>query len=200
MEDTQAKAYGGDTTGLPQSWPATVEAMLVPMYRFIRALAPAEAVDDLVQETFAAASRGINQFDRRCPLWHWLTAIARNKIADHHRRSGSRPVLTQSIETLNSDGDQVQQALLSESPLPDEICERREFQALARAALASLSPDQQECLVGRYYEDLSLDELGRHLGASPSLANTRLYRARQALRQAFLRLLGAEGDDQESSP
>ena len=200
MKDPQVKASGDKTAGLPQSWPAAVEAMLGPTYRFIRALAPAEAVDDLVQETFMAASRGIGRFDGRCPLWNWLTAIARNKITDHYRRSGSRNVLAKALDMLSSDGAQVQRALLSESPLPDEICEHREFQALARAALGALSPEQQECLVGRYYEALSLDELGRRLGTSPSLANTRLHRARQALRQAFLKLLGGKGDNQESVP
>lgn len=198
MEDAKAKACDVDTIGPPASWPAAVEELLAPMYRFIRALAPADVVDDLVQETFAAASRGIGRFDHRCSLWTWLTAIARNKVADYHRASGSRGPVRQSLDSLNSEADRVQQALLSESPLPDEICHRREFQALARAALASLSPDQQECLVGRYYEGLSLDELGRRLGASPALANTRLYRAREALRKAFLGLL--TGPDQESSP
>ncbi len=201
MKNAMAKTVDDETAGLAQSWPAAVDALLGPMYRFVRALAPAEAVDDLVQETFVAASHGIRQFDQRSPLWNWLTAIARNKIADHYRRSGSRGVLTEALDMLGSDHAQVQRALLSESALPDEICERREFQALARAALCALSPEQQECLVGRYYEALSLDELGRRLGTSRSLINTRLYRARQALRQAFLRLLLRNKEDhQESLP
>ena len=200
MKDPKAKASGDHTAGLPLSWPAAVEVMLGPTYRFVRALAPVEAVDDIVQETFMAASRGIGQFDGRCPVWDWLTTIARNKIADHYRRSGSRNVLAKALDMLSSDGAQVQRALVSQSPLPDEICERREFQALARAALGALSPEQQDCLVGRYYEALSLKELGRRLGTSPSLTNTRLYRARQALKQAFLRLIMAEGDNQEFVP
>ncbi len=200
MKNAEAKASEEQTAGPPPTWPATVEAMIEPIYRFVRARVPANAVDDLVQETFTAASRGIGRFDSRCPVWNWLTAIARNKIAEHYRRNGSRGVLAEAAQSLNSDQTQVQQALLSESPLPDEICARQEFQALARAALSALSPDERQCLVGRYYEDLSLDELGRRLEITPAAANTRLYRARQELRRMFMTLLNDTRDHPEVIP
>lgn len=200
MKNAEAKASEEQTAGPPQTWPATVEAMLEPIYRFVRARVPSDAVDDLVQETFVAASRGIDRFDGRCPVWNWLTAIARNKIAEHYRRNGSRGVLAEAAQSLNSDQTQVQQALLSEYPLPDEICARREFQALARAALSALSPDERECLIGRYYEDLSLDDLGRRLGISSAAANTRLHRARKELRRMFTTLLNDMRDHPEVIP
>jgi RNA polymerase sigma factor (sigma-70 family) len=199
MEDVMVKVSDGEKADLSQWWPATVEALLGPLYRFVRSLAPAQAVDDLVQETFVAASRSIRQFDGRCPLWNWLTVIARRKIADYYRRSDTCDVLLEAIDGL-ADDTTVQRALLSEAPLPDEVCARREFQALARAALAALAPEQQDCLIGRYCEGLSLEQLSRRAGASRGVLNTRLYRARQALRQAFLKLLSDRGKDVESLP
>ena len=200
MNDLEAKSCEDQPAGPPRSWPATVEAMLGPVYRFVRARAPADAVDDIVQETFVAASRGIGRFDGRCPVWNWLVTIARNTIANHYRRRGSRDLLTESLAILNSDGARVERALLSESSLPDEICERREFKTLAQAALTALPPEQQDYLVARYYEDLSLDEMARRFGVSPSSANTRLFRAREALRRVFPTLLAGQVDDQECVP
>ncbi len=194
MRDAETKSCESQPAGAIESWPATVEAMLGPVYRFVRARVPADAVDDLVQETFVAASRGIGRFDGRCPVWNWLAAIARNKIAEYYRRKGSRVLLTESLATLNSEGAAVERALHSELPLPDEICERQEFRHLARAALSLLPPEQQDCLVARYYENLSLDEIARRSGISASLANTRLFRARQALRDVFRNLLSSSGD------
>jgi len=200
MRNAESKTCEDQKAGLPQSWPATVEVMLGPIYRFVRARVPADAVDDVVQDTFVAASRGVGRFDGRCPVWNWLATIARNKIVEYYRRRGVRDLLMESLSTLNSDEVVVERALLSESPLPEEICSHREFQMLARAALSGLSPEEQECLVARYYEDLSLDESARRFGISRSLANTRLHRARQALRRVFLGLLGDKGDDRESMP
>lgn len=199
MNGPAARVHEEWKGGAADPWPAVVGDMLEPVYRFVRARAPADAVDDLVQETFVAASRGIGRFDGRCPLWNWLTAIARNKIAEYYRRSGSRDVLAETLEMLEADG-KLREELAGESPLPDETCERKEFQMLARAALSTLSPEQQECLVGRYYEDLSLDELSDRLGISRAAANTRLHRSRQDLRHAFLKLIGGGADNQEIVP
>lgn len=189
MKNAKLKECGDPPVGPAHSWAATVEDMLEPVYRFIRARAPAAAVDDLVQETFAAASGAVGEFDGRCPVWNWLTTIARNKIADFYRRSGSRSGLMQALEALDAEGGQLRQSLTSESPLPDEICQRQEFQALTRAALSAVDPVDRECLVARYYEGLSIGELARRLGISQAAANTRLHRARQELRQVLLCLL-----------
>jgi DNA-directed RNA polymerase specialized sigma24 family protein len=45
-----------------------------------------------------------------------------------------------------------------------------------------------------------LEQLSRRAGTSRGVLNTRLYRARQALRQAFLMLLSDRGKDVESLP
>jgi RNA polymerase sigma-70 factor (ECF subfamily) len=181
------------------SWPAVVEAMLDPVYRFVQARVPADAVDDLVQETFMAASAAFRRFDGRSSLWTWLTVIARHKIADWYRSRGRRHVLTMALDALDRDGAPIEEALASESPLPNEICERHEYQLLARAAVSALCPEDQACLGARYDDDLSLDELAARLGVTKAAANTRLYRARQELKAAFARLLRCKGELEQES-
>lgn len=200
MKDMAEPASKHADSDMSQSWPKTVDAVLDPVYRFVRARVPAEAVDDLVQDTFMAAARGIHDFHASCPVWHWLTAIARNKIAEYYRRTGAENRLVQASDVLSSDNDRIQRAFVDESPLPDELCEREEFRILARAALSALGPEHRACLVGRYYEDLSLDQLSQRLGISRAAVNARLHRARAELRQEFLKLLNRRQNDQEYAP
>lgn len=183
-----------------KSWPDTVDALLDPVYCFVRARVPAEAVDDLVQDTFTAAARGVRAFRGACSLWHWLTAIARHKIAEYYRRSGAENRLVKAGSILSLDDIRIERALVGESPLPEDVCVRDEFRMLARAALSALGPEDRTCLVGRYYEDLSPDELSQRLGISRAAVNTRLHRARAELRRGFLKLLGRRPDDQECAP
>lgn len=46
-----------------------------------------EVSEDLVQETFLAATKSFETFDRRSKPSTWLFAILNNKIADFHRRT-----------------------------------------------------------------------------------------------------------------
>ena len=142
-------------------WSATVETLLDPVYRFVRSRVPPDAVDDLVQETFVAASRSVPAFDRRCPVWNWLIRIARNKIAEFYRQKHSRHVLRDALSALAPQDGCLLGALRQEVPLPDELCQKEELRVLARAAIDALSPEQRECLVARYYEGLSLEALGQ---------------------------------------
>jgi RNA polymerase sigma factor (sigma-70 family) len=178
-------------------WPATVETLLDPVYRFVRSRVPADAVDDLVQETFVAASRGVPTFDRRCPVWNWLTRIARNKIAEFYRQNHRQHVLGEALSGLAPQDGCLMGALRQEVPLPDELCQKEEFQVLARAAIDALGPGQRACLVARYYEDLSLEVLGQRFGLTPAAVNARLYRARKELRESLMQLIHPDEDNQE---
>lgn len=199
MNRTGVRTCGEELTPPAESWPAVVDRMLDPVYRFVQARVPADAIDDVVQETFMAASQAIAGFDGRSSVWTWLTVIARHKIADMYRRRGGRSMLAIALDEMDADGRPLEQSLASEWPLPDELCERKEFQLLARAAMSALSPDDQACLAGRYDDDLSLDDLATRLGITRAAANTRLHRARQELRASFLRLIRCNGEIEQES-
>ena len=171
-------------------WTATVEAHLDAMYRFVRLRVPADATDDLVQEIFVAAARSVSQFDAaRGPVWPWLLGIARNKIAAYYRQTQAPLALSEVVAWLSSDDGRIRQTLASETPLPVEICQRAEFRTLARVALSTLDLQHRACLVARYYEDLSLDELSNRFHLSRSAVNSLLYRARIELRRALCNLV-----------
>ena len=158
---------------------------------------PAGNVDDLVQETFVAAAQASPRFDRNREVWPWLVTIARRKIADHYRQTGRPDALTGPLTWLANDHDQVQLVIADESPLPDEIAQQAEFAALARAALSSLDPSHRDCLVARYYDGLSLEQIAERRGLSRAAANSLLFRARGELRLAFLQLAGEDAASED---
>ena len=67
---------------------------------------PAQA-EDIVQETLAAAWGKLGQFREEADLKTWVTAILKNKIADHFR-SGRRTAV--SLDSLREENEAADQA------------------------------------------------------------------------------------------
>ena len=118
--------------------------------RAIRARAEVVGLDaeDVVQEVLLALHLKRNTWIRGTPVAPWVTAIARNKLVDAHRRRGRRPeVSIESVaETLRGEGDEgAQRSLDIERALDGlPLRQRRVLQAVsfegnsAREAAAQL--------------------------------------------------------------
>ncbi|PSK61227.1 ECF RNA polymerase sigma factor SigC [Micromonospora sp. MH33] len=77
--------------GDQQAAAAFVRALQGPVWRFLAHLAgPAEA-DDLTQETFLRALRGLPGFAGRSAARTWVFTIARRVAVDHVRAATARP-------------------------------------------------------------------------------------------------------------
>lgn len=63
--------------------------------------------EDVVQEVLIALHLKRNTWVRGTPVAPWVTAIARNKLVDAHRRRGRRPEISieNVVETLRGDGE-----------------------------------------------------------------------------------------------
>lgn len=174
-----------------QWWISAVEAHLPAMYRFVSVRVPRGAADDLVQDVFTAAASSLAAYDPgKGTFWQWLLGIARNNIAAYYRRCGAEDRLTEALRVCRQDVQPVLEALASESPLPEEVCHRREVTLLVRAAMSSLEPRHQQALLSRYHWDLPLRDIGKTMGLSPAAVNSLLYRAREELRNALTALAG----------
>lgn len=115
---------------------------------------------DATQETFLRFVKGLPSYrDRGKPLAFLLT-IARGICADCYRRRG-----------------RVWEPLDEELPAPEEGTSQE-----VRAALGSLSADQQEVLELRYDQGLRVGEVARVLGVSRFTAARRISAALDALK------------------
>ena len=143
-----------------------------------RRVAGRAEAEDVTAEVFAAAFTGLAHFHGEVPL-AWLLGIARRKVADSLRRSGSRK------ETLASEltggaavADRWMQPETLPQHSPQQIAQQQEAHRHIRALVDSLRPDQREALLLQYVEELSIAEIGIVMRRSPHAVNSLLQRAR----------------------
>lgn len=128
----------------------------------------AGAAQEVTQDVFVAAFRGLAKFDADRSFATWLFTIARRKCIDHHR--SARPV--------------------SEDALPDEVDENspaevmaqreaeRDIWQLAKRVLPQL---QFDALWLRCAEDMSVADVARVLRRTKTHVKVLLFRARMRL-------------------
>ncbi len=156
------------------------------LYRFVvvRTGGDAQLADDVMQQVWVAALRT----GRSVPadeIEFWLRGVARNILAAHRRRLANRPKQLPLADRAHA--SELAKALES-SPLPPELVDQKETKDQLLLALTQLPSDAQELIAGRYFRGWTVERLADTLGLSLRAAEGRLYRARQALKQALAHL------------
>jgi RNA polymerase sigma-70 factor (ECF subfamily) len=141
------------------------------------ALKPAEA-EDVAQEVFLRAWRGLPTFNGDAQFSTWLYRITYNEA---QRRLARPDGTTASVYPTERDDD----AEVPESPrrAPDARALDREFQAIARRALERLPEELRVAVVLRDIEGLSTQEAAEIVGVRPAAFKSRLHRGRMQLRE-----------------
>ena len=156
-----ARARVGDTTALDELYRRHRDYVYTLC---LNLCGDREEAQDLLQETFVRAWRGVSKFAGRSTLSTWLYRIAVNVAHDarQRRHSGRAPA------PANSGGDQ---------ETVDHV----------RAVLGRLRPAHRAVLVLRYSMSLSHQEIADCLKWSVSRAKVTLHRAKRAFRDEYLR-------------
>jgi RNA polymerase sigma-70 factor (ECF subfamily) len=143
----------------------------------VRVVGPRNAVEDLLQETFAAAVAAFPRFRGEASVRTWLRRIAIH-VADHYLRQPRRrrdvpideaPVLATSAES------------------PDAAVESAELAQRIYAHLDTLDSAKRIALVLHVIEELPIREVAALVGASRAATKTRIFLARRALRRRLQR-------------
>ena len=121
----------------------------------------AAAAEDIAQESFLAAIRSLDRFDRRRPFGPWLHRIVVNRAIDwtRARKLRGEVELSESV------------AAIPEPNVPDETL----------AALRRLPPEQRAVIVLRYLLEFTPGEIAETLGLPRGTVNSRLRRGLNAL-------------------
>ena len=160
-----------------------VEANYELVYRLaIRMLNDPQDAEDVLQETFLKALRGLNNFDGRSSLSTWLYRIATNEALMALRRRKPDMVSTdEPVETEEGEQEPVQ--IVDWGLLPEEELMSVEAQRYLSEAIDRLSPSLKAVFVLRDIQGLSTQETGEVLNLSETAVKTRLSRARLRLRE-----------------
>lgn len=169
-----AAALNGDNA----SFSALMTRHKDALYRFIRRyVGDADESFDLMQETFVASWSALNTFESGRPFSVWLRRIALNKCRDWSRRRQVRRFFfgASPLEAADS-------APLASTP---DASAHEERLAALDAAVAALPAPLKEPLLLTVFEHLSQAETASLLGVSAKAVETRVYRAKQRLREAL---------------
>ena len=129
-------------------------------------------LDDLVQEVFVIAFRGLERFRGESKISTWLYRICINVALGRLRTKSRRPPPLQLTEPAESAPE--------DSPdTPERLLERREDVAKVYRALDQLSPKKRVVLVLHEIEGLDLKEIAEIVGAPQVTVRTRLHYARK---------------------
>ncbi|MGW5359117.1 sigma-70 family RNA polymerase sigma factor [Actinopolymorpha pittospori] len=133
---------------------------LSTVYRYVYYRVGTHALaEDLASETFLRALRALSSFHwQGRDFGAWLVTIARNLVTDHFK-SGRFRLEVATGEILDFDVDST-----SDGP-EDDVLSHLTNEALVKA-LRQLRADQQECLVLRFFNGLSVAETAHVLGKS----------------------------------
>jgi len=144
---------------------------------------PNEA-EEVLQETFIAACRGVEDFQARSSLGTWLYRIATNNGLMRMRRKQPDVV---SVEDLGADGfDGLEPGDLSPWPIePEQDMLSEELRQEMDQAVDALPDTLRAAFVLRDLEGLSTEEAADVLDISPGAVKVRLHRARLALRESL---------------
>jgi RNA polymerase sigma-70 factor (ECF subfamily) len=152
-------------------------------YRYVQNSADA---GDLVAETFVRLYQQRLRLRPDTRLSAWLFTTLTNLCHNHHRWLRRHPTVALDVPAPT---DSAGLRLASGDPSPAVALEHDETLIAVRAAIERLSHDLKVTLLLHYYEHLSYHEIGEITGCSDRGVETRLYRARQQLREGLADLL-----------
>lgn len=150
----------------------------------IRHLQNEEDAAEVAQEAFVRVYQHRARFDARQKFSTWLYTIATNLARDRLKWRARHPQV--SLNQPVGEGDyEIGDSLPDAKPQPDDSLAASELARKVQAAVAALPEDLRTALILSEYELFANAEIATTLGCSVKAVESRLYRARQRLRESL---------------
>lgn len=163
--DLVRRARRGDESAFHEM----VERHAGSLYRLaVSLVGNAADAEDALQEALAGAFRGLPKFEERSSLKTWLTRILVKQAARQHRARGRFPTFPaeEALERPTSEAG-------------DAAATRMDV----LAAMEALPADHREVIALREIQGMTYDEIAEMLSVPRGTVESRLFRARRALRE-----------------
>jgi RNA polymerase sigma-70 factor, ECF subfamily len=169
--DRQSELVMQAKAGDAEAFGHLYEAYLDRIYRYICfRVTDEQTAEDLISQVFTKAWENLDRYQPSGrPFIAWLYTIAHNTVIDHYRTRKD----TVDIENTVS--------LASDAPSPHEQVELHFETENLRAALQTLTPEQQQVVVLKFIAGMSTDEIAGQLRKSAGAIRALQMRALQAL-------------------
>jgi RNA polymerase sigma-70 factor, ECF subfamily len=159
------------------------EALVVKYQRRIarhvaRYVGSATDVEDVVQETFIRAYRGLASFRGDSAFYSWLYRIATNAALNFLRRSPPAELLG---DDAPEDRPDAFEPGVSDNENPERILMASQIADAVQRGLSRLQPELVDALTLFEVEGKSYSEIAEMLAVPIGTVRTRIFRAREAL-------------------
>lgn len=160
----------------------------------LRMVGDAATAADLAQEVFVKAWRGISEVDDRAKFTTWLHRVAHNEAVSHFRHASAlkRGGPKREISLNHDDSPDVAGDLRrpgAEGADPATAAESSEQTQIILDAIDGLDSESRMVVILREVEGLSYEEIADRLGINAGTVRSRLFRARERLRERLARVL-----------
>lgn len=157
-----------------QAFAALVRQYSESLYRHVRTLGLShEDTDDLLQEIFIKAWKGLPGFRGASSLFTWLWRIATNEALSFLRKAAVRSALR--FESLDERAERIIDS--------DPWFNGDEAQRKLAKAIAGLPEKQRIVFTMRYFEDLPFEEISRITGTSVGALKASYHFATEKIRK-----------------
>ena len=181
--------------GEEEAFTAFFDGHFPRLYRFAlrRMGEDADAAEDVAQSALCKAIAQLRTYRGEAALFTWLCTFCRHEISAYYRRGPARRP-----ERLIEDSPEIRAALDSLSAALDQGPEgalyRKEIARLVQVTLDTLPASYGDALEWKYILGLPVLEVASRLGIGLKAAESLLFRAREAFREAFVVLTGGSPD------
>ena len=129
--------------------------------------------EDLTQDVFYEASKGLHRFQGQSTLSTWLFSIAHNLLKKHYRSQKYEKALVERLEVVDSD----------DRPTIEGLIEQKEDLQRLRQAISALDAQSDSILLLRIYGGLSFKEIGELTGRSENYVRVSFHRLKNRLQK-----------------
>ena len=132
--------------------------------------------EDVVQESFVRAFRGLDGFEARANFGTWLHRIVANCATDllRARRRGDGAADEETVAEMPAG-----------APSPERLARSSEIRRRVDASMATLTAQERVAFALRHYDGCSIEEIGRTLRIQNSAAKHAVFRAVRKVRAAL---------------
>jgi RNA polymerase sigma-70 factor, ECF subfamily len=141
--------------------------------------------EEILVDTMHEVWKKPEQFNGTSKLSTWILGIARYKVLNSFRES------KHDHDELN---DEIAESVAGEGQTPYESLAERQREAGVKQCMSKLTDEHRECMHLAFYEGLTLAEIAELQSCPENTVKTRLFHARQKIKNCLRLLLEAEGE------
>jgi len=173
VEDLIARARGGDQSAFGLLFERHARPVLGFLYNQV---GRRDVAEELTQETFVRAFRGLSDFRDQARFSTWLFGIAKNVAREWARSIDGRRSQSDESHVIAND-------VAASSPV-DELL-GKELNSILESALQSLDEDRRAVFALKVFQQRSYQEIVEITGFSLAKVKIELHRARAEMRRCL---------------